>query len=332
MLEKTSEFKGSMLAVALSEQDTISYFKEVSKQFDEVKLIVGCINSPKSVTVTGDVTQLDALKVLLDRDSVFCRRLKVNLAYHSSQMKEIAGQYLEALGKLEADYSDSKDCPEMVSSVTGNWIERGEASQAFHWVKNMISPVRFSSGLATLCSGASSNSYKKLDGSHRRTRSIDHIVEIGPHSVLQGACKDVLKNIKRDKPTEYLSLLVRNISAVDTAFSVFGHLYAAGYPIDLVRVNRQDSVRQGLLKSLPDLPEYPFNHEVRYWHESNLSKNQRLRNIGRNDLLGVPDPSENPSERRWRNYVRLSEMPWTKDHQVSPPHLPRMHSLTVRKD
>jgi acyl transferase domain-containing protein len=318
-LEKTSEFKGSMLAVGLSEQDTMSYIEEASKQFDEVKLSVGCINSPKSVTVTGEVSQLNALKIILDRDHVFCRKLKVNLAYHSSQMNEIAPLYLEALGKLEDDYSNVRDCPEMVSSITGDWIKRGEAAQASHWVNNMISPVRFSGGLATLCSGATLNAHKKLDGSHRKTMPIDHIVEIGPHSVLQGACKDVWKTLKIDNPPKYLSLLVRNISASDTAFSVFGNLYAAGYPINLTRVNGQEFAKHGTLKSLSDLPEYPFNHDVRYWHESNLSKNERLRTIGRNDLLGIPDSTGNKFERRWRNFVRVSEMPWTKDHQVGLP-------------
>ncbi|CAG7929919.1 unnamed protein product [Penicillium olsonii] len=316
MLENTSEFKGSMLAVALSEKEANSYIEMAAKQFDNPKLSVGCINSPKSVTVTGEVVQLDVLKVLLDRDSVFCRRLKVNLAYHSTQMREIADKYLEALGELQDDYSGHKDCPEMVSSVTGNWIERGGTAKASHWVNNMISPVRFSDGLAVLCAGSSSNSHKKLDGSHRRSKPIDHIVEIGPHSVLQGACKDVLKGLQNGKATEYLSILVRNMSAVDTAFSLFGNLFAAGYPIDLMRVNGQHSAKPGTFKCLSDLPAYPFNHDVRYWHESSLSKNHRLRKVGRNDLLGVPDPSCNPFERKWRHFMRVSEMPWIKDHQI----------------
>ena len=315
-LENTSEVKGSMLAVALSEKEANSYIEMAGKQFYNPKLSVGCINSPKSVTITGEVVQLDALKVLLDRDSVFCRKLKVNLAYHSTQMREIADQYLEALGELQNDYSGHKDCPEMVSSVTGNWIERGGTAKASHWVNNMISPVRFSDGLAVLCASSSSNSHKKLDGSHRRSKPIDHIVEIGPHSVLQGACKDVLKGLQNEKATEYFSILVRNISAVDTAFSLFGNLFAAGYPIDLMRVNGQHSAKPGTFKCLSDLPAYPFNHDVRYWHESSLSKNHRLRKVGRNDLLGVPDPSCNPFERKWRHFMRVSEMPWIKDHQV----------------
>lgn len=316
MLEKTSKFQGSMLAVALSQQDTMAYIQETGKQFDTTKLIIGCVNSPKSMTVTGEVAQLDAMKVILDRQGVFCRRLKVNLAYHSSQMEDIADLYLKALGELESDYADHKDCPEMVSSVTGEWIERGETAKASHWVNNMISPVQFSAGLSLLCSGKASNVHRKLDGSHRKTMPIDHILEVGPHSALQGACKDVLKSIQGSKPTGYLSLLVRNISALDTAFSVFGTLFATGYPIDLTRVNGHDSTKRGLLKSLPDLPDYPFNHDVRYWHESNLSKNYRLRTVGRNDLLGVPDQNSNPLERRWRNFLRVSEMPWLKDHQV----------------
>lgn len=306
-----------MLAIALSEQEANSYIEKASQQFDSPHLSVGCINSPNSVTVTGEATQLDALKVLLDAENVFCRKLKVNLAYHSPQMRQIAARYLEALGELESDYSGHRDCSEMVSSITGRWIEQGEAAKSSHWVNNMISPVRFSDGLAVLCGGTSSNSHRSLDGSHRRTKAIDHIVEVGPHSVLQGACKDTLKGIQSQKSTEYLSLLVRNISAVDTAFSVFGNLFAAGYPIDLMRVNGQSSTEECItLKSLSDLPAYPFNHDTRYWHESDVSKNHRLREVARNDLLGVPDPSCNPFERRWRHFLRVSEMPWLKDHQV----------------
>ncbi|KGO73766.1 Acyl transferase/acyl hydrolase/lysophospholipase [Penicillium italicum] len=316
-LEKSSQMRGSMLAVGLSEQGIKPYIDKLRKDLEDFNLIVGCINSPKSVTVTGEVTQLDSLKIILDKDNILCRRLKVNLAYHSPQMKEVAALYQDALGELEAGYTGNKNITEMVSSVTGDWIDPGKVSQAAYWVKNMVSPVRFSDGLTTLCSGSAPNSRKRLDGSHRRARNIDHILEVGPHSVLQGACKDVLKNIKNDKTTEYLSLLVRNMSAADTAFAVFGNLHIAGYPIDLSLVNGIDSAGDEIPKSLPDLPEYPFNHDTSYWHESKISKDHRLHPFGRNDLLGVSDPNCNPFEMRWRNFVRVSEMPWTKGHQVN---------------
>ncbi|KAK4861763.1 hypothetical protein LT330_003798 [Penicillium expansum] len=316
-LESSSQMRGSMLAVGLSEQGIKPYIEKLSKDLEDFNLIVGCINSPKSVTVTGEVTQLDSLKIILDKDNILCRRLKVNLAYHSPQMKEVAALYQDAMGDLEVDNTGHNNSPEMVSSVTGDWINPGEVSQAAYWVKNMVSPVRFSDGLTTLCSGSALNSHKRLDGSHRRTRDIDHILEVGPHSVLQGACKDVLKNIANHTPTEYLSLLVRNMSAADTAFAVFGNLHIAGYPIDISLVNGIDSTGHDIPKSLPDLPEYPFNHDTSYWHESKISKDHRLHPFGRKDLLGVSDPNCNPFEMRWRNFVRVSEMPWTKDHQVN---------------
>jgi acyl transferase domain-containing protein len=303
--------KGSMLAVALSEHEVTPYIEAAGAEFEVARLTVGCINSLKSVTISGEGAQLDALKARLDKDKIFCRRLKVNLAYHSSQMKEIESEYLAALGELEGSGLAHHARPQMVSSITGDWIDPDEPCQASHWTRNMISPVRFSDGLATLCS-ASSDPLRVLDGSHRRKIKIDHILELGPHSVLQGACKDILKEMDKGSSVKYLSLLVRNLSALDTSFSVFGDLYAAGYPINLSLLNKDDHT----CRALPDLPEYPFNHEKSYWHESRISKNHRLREFARNDLLGLPDPNQNPLEGRWRNIIRVSEMPWVQDHKV----------------
>jgi acyl transferase domain-containing protein len=318
--------KGSMLAVALSEHDVMPYIQATSAEFDDPQLTVGCINSPKSVTISGEGVQLDALKARLDRDKIFARRLKVNLAYHSSQMKEIASEYLAALGELEGSGLAHHARPQMLSSITGDWIDPDEPCQASHWVRNMISPVRFSDGLATLCS-ASSEPQRVLDGSHRRKIKIDHILELGPHSVLQGACKDILMEMNKVSSVKYLSLLVRNLSAVDTAFSAFGELYGAGYPIDISLLNKDDHT----CKALPDLPGYPFNHEKSYWHESRISKNHRLREFARNDLLGLPDPNQNTLEGRWRNIIRVAEMPWVQDHKVRGINAMRFYEMTNKE-
>ena len=35
------------------------------------------------------------------------------------------------------------------------------------------------------------------------------------------------------------------------------------------------------------------------------------------DLLGRPVADWNPSEAKWRNFIRVTEMPWVEDHVVS---------------
>ncbi|OGM50472.1 putative polyketide synthase, partial [Aspergillus bombycis] len=314
-LEKSSYVKGSMLAVALSPKDVEPYLKKVAGECEILRLTVACINSPTSVTISGEEGQIDMLKSTLSVENIFCRKLKVKVAYHSFQMHEIAAQYQSAMGQLEKGPEHQAPI-EMVSSVTGAWVKPEDLREPSYWVQNMVSPVKFSDALLILCSKTETPK-RKLDLSHRRALPIHHLVELGPHSALQAPIKENLNSASRQS-VGYYSLLVRGVPAIDTVMAVAGYLHAAGYSIDLGAVNNLDNIEEkGLLKSLPDLPEYPFNHNKIYWHESQMSKNHRLAKIARNDLLGSPDLNWNPLEPRWRNIIKLSEMPWVRDHQVN---------------
>lgn len=66
-----------------------------------------------------------------------------------------------------------------------------------------------------------------------------------------------------------------------------------------------------------DLPAYSFNHEVSHWTESRLSKNFRFRKHPRLELLGAPVNDWDPSEAVWRNFLRINESPWIKDHRIT---------------
>ncbi|KAL4934290.1 uncharacterized protein BDV17DRAFT_296996 [Aspergillus undulatus] len=314
-LEKNSPRKGTMIAVALSPEDVLPYLEEINGQQADAKIDIACVNSPKSVTVSGDEALIDTLKARLDEAEVFARKLKVGVAYHSTQMREIAAEYCTAIGQLEAAASHTKRRPEMVSSVTGTWIESSELLKPEYWVRNMVSPVLFSDALSTLCSSLTEPP-KKLDRSHRRNMPIHHLLEVGPHSVMQAACKDILKALgkDKDKSTAYLSMLVRNVHAVETALTATGKLHSVGYAVDLSSVNMSSSRES---RSLSNLPEYPFDHSKSYWHESQLSKGHRLRRFGRNDLLGIPDSNLNPLEAHWRHFIRVGEIPWVEDHKVN---------------
>ena len=66
--------KDAMTAVGLSDQELVPYMEKVDQQLPG-ELIIACDNSPSNNTVPGDKANIDALKTLLDADSVFARKL-----------------------------------------------------------------------------------------------------------------------------------------------------------------------------------------------------------------------------------------------------------------
>lgn len=127
----------------------------------------------------------------------------------------------------------------------------------------------------------------KLDGSHCKSLQIHHVVEIGPHSALQGPTKSILTALKRTS-VHYLSVLKRDVSATSTLLDAVGYLWASGHDVDLAVLNQVSQTKSTKLGNkslcLNDLPEYPFNHTKSYWHESQISRNIRMPPFGKHEL------------------------------------------------
>jgi acyl transferase domain-containing protein/NADPH:quinone reductase-like Zn-dependent oxidoreductase/SAM-dependent methyltransferase len=347
-----SSRKGAMLAVGLSETQAQEYIGRIEATAG-VRIVVACVNSPKSVTISGDSEQIDLLHQLLVQDSVFARKLQVDVGYHSPQMEQIAHEYLRQMGQLELGVPLA-GCTTMVSSVTNEPIKTlEELSYGSYWVKNLTSPVRFSDAMTSLVSsGASSSGRKKLGGASKQDKGkisapLYDLIELGPHSALAGPVKHILKETHRGEEVSYASCLTRNVSALETTMATTGRLWSLGYPVDLLKVNNfqhnssckldngskmkrmlsssrlnqhvqgndMKTIRRG--KTLTQLPKYPFDHSQSYWHESRVSKEYRLRKHGRLDLLGTASNDSNPLEARWRKFVRIHETPWVDDHVVN---------------
>lgn len=305
-----------MLAVGLPESDIGPYLRKVFQRFDHSGIVVACVNSPKNVTISGDDVQIDVLKELLDQDSVFARKLQVEVAYHSPHMNQIAHEYLIAMGVLE-EGERLPGCQSMVSSVISKPVTTKELCQADYWVKNMTSPVQFCEAVKQLASASTKAKKKKLGGPSKDQVTVFDLLELGPHSALAGPTKDILKTVPRGKEVVYTSALTRNVSALDTTLGAAGKLCCQGYPVKVELVNRTGTTKAISHMSLTGLPEYPFDHSQSYWHESRISKDLRLRKHPRQDLLGTQSLDWNPMDARWRKYVRASETPWVEDHVVN---------------
>ena len=216
-----------MLSVGLSEEAVQPYLEQLSSDFGSHGITVGYINSPKNMTVTGSEPQVDKLKSLLETDSIFARKLLVTVAYHSSQMEEIAAEYLGSIEHLErGDASNTNTI--MISSVSCSIVSLDELQQSNYWVKNMTMPVRFSDALAQMCS---------ISAKYKDLADVNELLEVGPHSAMQGPTKDILNGGKR-KDISDDSVMVRYVSALDTLLDAIGRLVCSGYPVDVSEVNR----------------------------------------------------------------------------------------------
>ncbi|KAJ8071241.1 hypothetical protein OCU04_001576 [Sclerotinia nivalis] len=303
---------GAMLATGLSETQAMAYIESLLRDSPSVQIVVACINSPKGVTISGDEAGINKLKQKLDAEGVFNRKLKVPVAYHSSHMNQISETYLSMIDGLESNENSLRST--MISSVAGCEVQSDELKKASYWVRNMVSPVRFSEALIKAASYSSAFKNDIHFGQHTKHQLFD-LLEIGPHSALQGPIKDTLATMANGKQVSYGSVLKRKSNGINTLLNAVGSLSCLGYPVDIMKVNMAD--QQSQPKVLVDLPSYPFDHSTRHWHESDLGKNYRLLKQPRLDLLGTEIVDSNAQGMKWRKITRISETPWVQDHVVN---------------
>ncbi|KAH7080817.1 hypothetical protein FB567DRAFT_475401 [Paraphoma chrysanthemicola] len=296
--------EGAMLAAGLSEHEAREYLDQVAVG----SAVVACINSPSSVTLSGDVDAIDKLESLISGAGKFARKLKVKTAYHSPHMREVSQGYLEKIGLItHPKGGDGKTL--MFSSLTGRLVESSAELDAQYWVSNMQKSVQFSAAVTSLlthCAEPAKKSLVRWGG----------FVEIGPHAALQGPVQQIVSANanKFAKEAPYIAPVMRNKDAVETSLGAAGQLWAAGHTVDLEAVN---GITSQSSKTLTNLPPYPWNHANGFWHESYLMRSNRFPPGPRTDLLGVAEDMQNKAEPRWRNHLRITESPWIEDHKIT---------------
>ncbi|PVH77199.1 putative polyketide synthase [Cadophora sp. DSE1049] len=317
--------EGAMMAVGMSQTEVEPLLKDLK----EGVAVVACVNSPTSVTISGDEAAINELLAILHERKLFARKLAVEVAYHSPHMDFVADEYRASLTKLSpkqqlaADGADENGV-EFFSSVFG---ARASASSLGpeYWVQNMLGQVKFADALRLLClettepsARGKGRARKKRVGAATKV-TVDILIEIGPHSALAGPIKQILRHDPKLNAASpfYASALVRKTNSVTSTLSLAASLLTSGYPIDVAAINRPRDVGIDYqTEVLVDLPPYPWNHVNSYWAEPRISKVYRTKSFPRTDLLGVLDRNSSTLEPRWRNFIRVTEIPWIKDHRI----------------
>ncbi|KAJ5385628.1 Acyl transferase/acyl hydrolase/lysophospholipase [Penicillium concentricum] len=149
---------------------------------------------PTNLTVAGDGHMIDFLSLRLGSEGVFARQLKVQVAYHSAHMRQVADEYRRLMGELSVGSALwPNSYPVMVSSVTGRPINPCSLSDADYRVRNMISPVQFVSAIEHLIDTIISKGKRittVVGGEHN---PLLNMVELGPHPAMQSATKEIVE-------------------------------------------------------------------------------------------------------------------------------------------
>ncbi|KAF1835370.1 hypothetical protein BDW02DRAFT_290387 [Decorospora gaudefroyi] len=286
---------GGMLAAGLGALEADKYLQHTPD------VVVACVNSADSVTLSGGLEALDQVAAKLQTDGVFARKLKVPLAYHSHHMQHMAKKYTEALAAAlsgTASHEGKQDGPIISSPVTGGVLENARTALRApeHWVRNLTSPVLFSDAFENMC----------FYGSNR---NVDVILEIGAHGTLSGPIHSMLGT--RTMP--YASCLKRNTDAVATIQDAACELLRQAYPISLHGVNLY---LEKQYPHLENLPTYAWNHTISYWTEPRASREARFCKTAPHELIGTRVTGGDGFTFSWRNILRVSEIDWLTDHRV----------------
>ncbi|TIC96982.1 Compactin diketide synthase mokB [Colletotrichum higginsianum] len=295
-VSQTVSRNGGMLAVSASAESVGEHLRSLKLG----KAVVGCLNSPKACTVSGDNMAIEELQEILAEAQIACTRLPMDVAYHSFHMEAARERYEAALKGIA---HGSSDIP-MFSSVSGKLVTAEQMTPSY-WVDNLVSPVNFVGAVRSLLHHTEGKAR-----SHDRTAFASVFVELGPHSALRSYLLDTFATEDRFSDLSYATALRRKFDGVQTALEAMGQLWAKGCEVDVNRVN-EVSDSTGMLV---DLPPYAWNHTREFWDESYLSREYRLREKPRTDLLGyrmsgTPDPT-------WRCHLRCAESPWIREHKV----------------
>ncbi|RYC59250.1 hypothetical protein CHU98_g6953 [Xylaria longipes] len=313
-LRATNPYNGAMMSVNLSESQAPAYLDKVGLgPLHQNTVHIACINSPTNVTLSGPSDTLDILKARLDQEDIFALKVNTGVAYHSPAMHTIADEYMERLGSLQAGEQPRTHIP-MVSSVSAQVAAPALLGTPKYWVDNLISPVHFSDAMQRI-----TDAQLALSSFPQGVDAITDVVEIGPHPALRRPIKDNLSFIFDSRPEpkstiRYHSSLERSKSALQIVASLVGTLFCYGHPVSVSAVNNQ---AKGGLPALVDCPSYPFDHGRRYWNESRLSRDFRLRTHSQGHLLGRRTNDWNALHPRWRNWLCIETMPWLADHVIS---------------
>ncbi len=291
-LQNAMQGRGEMLAVGVTSEEAEEFVKPYGG-----RLSIAAVNSPVSVTISGEPGEIDRLQASIEDRRLFCQKLNTEIAYHSGQMDGIRDDFLASLNGL----SPAETRVPLLSTVTGAHID-GMELDADHWWRNIRSPVLFD------------RIFEQLPDDGEAL-----YIQIGPHPVLSTA---IYENLAQHNRTGHaLASLRRDRGAWDVLLGSVAKCYVHGHDIHWERL--VDPPRSRVPLSL-----YPW-HKERYWLDGMTTHPGDLGNLSGSDNLSgsggrYPHPligqavesSVDHDSQIWERAISLQSHPILADHTV----------------
>lgn len=299
-LAQNQTVRGAMLALGTNADCAFELISHAGSGY----ATVAAINSPNSVTVSGDAAVIDFVQEVAQAQGIFARRLKVDVAYHSRHLDKVAASYLADITPYCSTCigTSTTAAPKaaFVSSVTGQALNDVGPS---YWIKNLLQPVRLSDAMR--------NVFSDVKG----MPSV--IVEVGPHAALKGPNKQTLDSLlsgtERPHPP-YIATLARGLPAEESLLDAAARLYTLGADLHFASINLTNQANS---RVLTDLPPYEWNKSERYIHESRIAQRKQHPDAPYHPFLGWKSPYNEGNVHCFRQVFTLDEMPWLRDHNIA---------------
>ena len=272
-MESCGRGEGTMLAVGLPEDEALALIARHDRT-----VTISAVNGPRSITLSGSRTSLEAMATELEAQGVFARLVRVDHPFHHPLMRPAS----EALEAALSDFKPRVGTIAFFSTVTGKRCS-GESCDAAYWGRGIREPVRFASAVGALADFGVDiwlelNAHPALAHSTRECLTI------------RGTKAPVISSVRRER--EFESMLE---SAMD--------LHRAGVSLDFSTMTPS--------RHLLSLPAYAWE-KTRWWNEASDAREGRLASGGRG-LFDVQLPRAMPT---WIVRLDSRHMAFLKDHKV----------------